>query len=199
MATVFVLIRKLLSFIVGTSDRKRDLTQIAFLRAQFNIIANTCNVIGLDMAAECLRHSLNNSPSDLSYGPNSSFSKSILDSTECAGIISTAINKARSANFNVVGYYYSGTATLNSTTDLHLSLNKVKYSVSLTRNSRGSRLWTVKIVFKDVYDFNKQDWANDMTNSTIVTIVNNYAAIAQKEGAIVPYDIEVDVKKSFYT
>ena len=75
---------------------------------------------------------------------------------------------------------------------------RVFYTTIKTK-SRGSRLWTVKIVFKDVYDFNKQDWANDMTNSTIVTIVNNYAAIAQKEGAIVPYDIEVDVKKSFYT
>ena len=57
--------------------------------------------------------------------------------------------------------------------------------------------WKLAITFFDRYDFEVQAWKNTMTSSDIVTIVNNYAAYAQENGAIVPYDIKITVEKSF--
>ena len=182
---------------IDDTPEQRDSFTKSFLRSQFAIVVDLCYAANLNMTAECLEHSLVDSPTDLIYGTGCFFSNSIFNTAVYTSIINGAKTRARNAGTGVVGYTYLGSATLNSTTDLHLSLNKVDYIVRLTRINSNTNSWTAAVTFEDVYDFEKIDWLNNMTNNTIVTIVNNYAAMAQEKGAIVPYDIAITVTASF--
>lgn len=164
----------------------------AVVRAEFKLVVAGGNALGYTAAATLLDHSLQDSPSNLSYGSTTSMAKQIAGSTECA----TIINQFKS---DVAGTSYviktnSGTTTLNSTTDLHLAYNNVNYSATGVKTNGK---WTLTITFTDTYDFDAQSWNNAMTDNALVTILNNYAAYAQSIGAIVPYDVTVTVQTTF--
>ena len=177
--------------IADTAEQRGAITK-AIVRAEFAVVVAGGDLAGFDTAADLLDHSLQDSPSDLSYGSTSSYATQILNSSECKKIISDF--KAYVKGKNLSARTTSGSITLNSTTDLHLAYNKVSYVASGTK-SNGK--WTLTIKFKDTYNFEKQAWENAMTDNVVVTALNNYAAYAQDIGAIVPYDITVTVKTTF--
>lgn len=178
--------------IIENTVQQRAAISKSVVRASFAAVVTAGELAGLDTAADFLEHSLQDTPSNLSYASTSSYANQILNSSECKKIISDF--KAYVKGKNLVGRSTSGSTTLNSTTDLHLAYNKVSYNISgIKRNG----VWTLTIKFKDTYDFEKQAWKNAMTDNVAVTALNNYAAYAQDIGAIVPYNITVTVKTTF--
>lgn len=177
--------------IEDTVVQRVDLTKAA-TRAQFKLVAEGGKKLGYTTAATLLNHSLQDHPLDLSFNSTSSMATQIANSAECRSIINQF--KADVTGSNYDRRIITGKTTLNSTTDLHLSYNAVDYSVfGVKVNGR----WTLTITFTDTYDFAIQPWKNSMTDESVVTIINNYAAVAQALGAIVPYNITVEVQTTF--
>lgn len=164
----------------------------AVVRQEFKTVANCGYVAGYKTAAVLLDHSLQDSPSDLSFSSRSTYSAQILSSSECTKIVNEFKKAVQGKNLS--GWTISGDTTLNSTTDLHLAYNKVSY-VASGQNTNGT--WTLTIAFRDTYDFESRAWKNAMTDNAAVIVINNYAAYAQSIGAIVSYDIRIIVKTSF--
>lgn len=162
------------------------------VRSEFAIVAAGGRAMGFNTAAGFLDHSLQDSPSNLVYGQSSSYAAQILKSTECA----TLVREFREtvSGESLLTKNKSGSLTLSSTKDLHLAYNKVSY---LARGVNNNGKWTLTIIITDTYDFETQKWKNSMTDSNVITIINNYAAYAQNIGAIVPYDIKVTVQTTF--
>lgn len=98
-----------------------------------------------------LNHSLQDNPSNLSYGSTTDMAKQIAGSTECTTIVNQFKSDVTGTNY--VRKTNSGTTTLNSTTDLHLAYNNVNYSATGVK-SNGK--WTLTITFTDTYDFDAQ-------------------------------------------
>lgn len=164
----------------------------AVVRAEFKVVVAGGKKAGYTTAAALLDHSLQDTPSNLSYGSSSSFATQISNSSECTAVVNIFKNQVKGKNIS--SKTITGSTTLNSTTDLHLAYNKVSYKV-VGKKVNGK--WNLTITFSDRYDFEAQAWKNSMTDSAAVTIMNNYAAYAQSIGAIVPYDVKVTVTKTY--
>lgn len=164
----------------------------AVVRAEFKVVVAGGNLCGYTTAATLLNHSLQDSPSSLSYGSTSSIATQITDSSEYKSIINDF--KSKVSGTTVTYKSYTGSTTLNSTTDLHLAYNKVSYSVV---GRKSNNKWTVTVTFSDTYDFETQAWTNSMTDNKVVTILNNYAAYAQSIGAIVPYNVTITTQTTY--
>lgn len=162
------------------------------VRIEFALVADGGRAIGLNTAAAFLDHSLQDNPSNLVYGASSSYAAQILKSTECAALVSEFRESVTGES--LLTKNKSGTLTLDSTKDLHLSYNEVSY---VARGVNNNGRWTLTITISDKYDFEAQKWKNSMTDNDLVTIINNYAAYAQDLGAIVPYNIKVTVQTKF--
>ncbi len=147
---------------------------------------------GYTTSATLLEHSLQDNPSDLSYSSNTSYANQIKYSSECNSIVNAVRNYVRGKS--ITYYSVSSHISLTSSTDLHLAYHNVDYTVTAQKSGH---TWNLTIVFLDTYDFEYQSWANSMTDNQAVTIINNYAAYAQSQGAIVPYNISVTVSTSF--
>lgn len=163
--------------IEDTVEQRAAITK-AVVRAEFKLVVAGGNVLGYTAAATLLNHSLQDNPSNLSYGSTTDMAKQIAGSTECRTIVNQFKSDVTGTNY--VRKTNSGTTTLNSTTDLHLAYNNVNYSATGVK-SNGK--WTLTITFTDTYDFDAQSWKNAMTDNALVTILNNYAAYAQSIGA----------------
>lgn len=177
--------------IEDTVEQRAAITK-AVVRAEFKLVVAGGNVLGYTAAATLLNHSLQDNPSNLSYGSTTDMAKQIAGSTECTTIVNQFKSDVTGTNY--VRKTNSGTTSLNSTTDLHLAYNNVNYSATGVK-SNGK--WTLTITFTDTYDFDAQSWKNAMTDNALVTILNNYAAYAQSIGAIVPYNVTVTVQTTF--
>ena len=164
----------------------------AVIRTQFKLVAKAAKGLGWETASAMLDHSLQNKPSNLAYSSDSKFAKQIAESDECAAIVEEF--KEQVEGLDISEKSIKSSTTLNSTTDLHLSYNKVSYEVV---GKKVDGKWNLKITFYDRYDFETQAWEDSISIGSIVKILNNYAAYAQEVGAIVPYDIKVTVEKSF--
>ena len=178
--------------IIRNNAAQKDSLKVSLIRAQFKAVVALSKGVGYSTASALLDHSLQNKPSNLAYSPNSKFAAQIAESRECEAIVGDF--KKQVEGLDITEKIITGSTTLNSTTDLHLSYNKVSYKVA---GKKVDGQWKLAITFFDRYDFEVQAWKNTMTSSDIVTIVNNYAAYAQENGAIVPYDIKITVEKSF--
>jgi|GEM_PF-385307 hypothetical protein len=186
--------------IIDDTDIARvDITK-SFVRSQFRIFAGMGNAVGLKTASQLLRHSLQDNPRKLRFSSGSGVSGRVRRSSECRDIINNAKSSIRGNGQTT--YNDSGSTTLNSTRDLHLAFNRVDYEVNgrvLTQRGKRKK-WELEVKFTDTYDFDIQGWNNEMSpNSKAITILNNYAAIAQSLGAIVPYDVVVSVKIRFFS
>lgn len=177
--------------IEDTAVQRAGITK-AIVRAQFKTVATAGKALGFKTAGTLLDHSLQDSPSNLSYGANTTFASQILKSSECKQIVNSFKSYVKGKKLSA--RTTSGSTTLNSTTDLHLAYNKVSYVASGTKKNG---VWTLKITFSDTYDFETQAWKNAMTGNPAVTILNNYAAYAQSLKAIVPYKVNVTVNTTF--
>ena len=109
----------------------------AIVRGQFKTVAATGKTLGFKTAGTLLNHSLQDNPSNLSYGANTTFASQILDSSECRSIVNSFKSYVKGKNLN--SRTTSGSTTLNSTTDLHLAYNKVSYVASGTKSNG---VWT---------------------------------------------------------
>ena len=164
----------------------------AVIRTQFKLVAKAAKGFGWETASAMLDHSLQNKPSNLAFSSDSKFAKQIAESAECDAIVEEF--KEQVEGLDISEKSIKSSTTLNSTTDLHLSYNKVSYEVV---GKKVDGKWNLKITFCDRYDFETQAWEDSISIGSIVKILNNYAAYAQEVGAIVPYDIKVTVEKSF--
>lgn len=164
----------------------------AVIRTQFKLVAKAAKGLGWETASAMLDHSLQNKPSNLAFSSDSKFAKQIAESAECDAIVEEF--KEQVEGLDISEKSIKSSTTLNSTTDLHLSYNKVSYEVV---GKKVDGKWNLKITFYDRYDFETQAWEDSISIGSIVKILNNYAAYAQEVGAIVPYDIKVTVEKSF--
>lgn len=179
--------------IQDTPQARASLTKAA-VRTFFKGLANAGKIAGYKTAGDLLLHSLQDYPSNLSYGYTTRQAKQIQNASECKKIVSAF--KSYVSGKKLSQRVTSGSTTLNSTTDLHLAYNRVSYVARGSKNSK-TGVWTLNIVFSDRYDFEKQAWKNAMTGNPAVTAINNMAAAAQNMKAIVPYNIKVTVKTTF--
>lgn len=181
--------------VIDDTPTERSVVSKVLIRSYFKAAVTAGNVAGYTTAAYLLNHSLQDNPANLTFATSSTYAYQVERSTACQSIINSLKSKAASGT---VSYsMISGSTTLNSTTDLMLSYNKVNYKAELTKMTSNG-LWRVDIVFTDTYDFAAQDWKNSMTDNAVVTLINNQAAAAQSSGAIQPYNITVKTSTYFY-
>lgn len=178
--------------IIEDTQEQRTATLKETTRNNLLLVVAGGNALGYTTASDYLEHSLQDNPGDLYYLSGTKYATQIYNSSEFAQIRSSFLSKVKGTSH--IEYYMSGSTTLSSTTDLKLAYNKVAYTVDGRKNNG---VWTVTVTFTDTYDFEYQPWKNAMTNSALVTILNNYAASGQNIGAVVPYDIKVVVKYTF--
>lgn len=164
----------------------------AVVRAEFKTVATAGKALGYKTAAAFLKHSLQDSPSNLSYASTTSYASQISKSSKCKKIVNDF--KAYVKDKKLSSRTTSGSTTLNTSTDLKLAYNKVSY---IARGTKKNGTWTLKITFSDTYDFDTISWKEAMKGDTAVAILNNYAAHAQSLKAIVPYKIKVTVTTTF--
>jgi len=178
--------------LITDTPKQRAAVTKAVVRAEFKAVVAGGNVKGYTTAATLLNHSLQDYPQKMLCPSGSGIAAQIGRSSECTSIVNSFKKQVRGKN--ITSKTVTGTATLKSTTDLHLAFNKVSYQV-VGKKYKGK--WNLTITFTDRYDFETQAWRNSMTDHVAVTAINNYAAYAQSIGAIVPYDIKVFVVTSF--
>ena len=178
--------------IIDDTPEQRGAITKAVVRAEFAVVVAGGKIAGFTTAAALLDHSLQDSPSNLNYGATSTYAAQIANSSECQQIVNDF--KTYVSGKHLSARTTTGSTTLDSTTDLHLAYNNVSYVASGTKTNG---VWNLTITFNDTYDFETQAWENAMTDSAVVTILNNYAAYAQSIGAIVPYNIKVTVNATF--
>lgn len=171
------------------------------VRASLRGIAYGGGALGYTVARDLLLHSLQDSPSGLSFeGSGNSTVKKVIASSAFNTIYDNYKRHVRNSSSLV--YMTSGSTTLSSPKDLHLALNKVNYIADgygkfVKIKGRKHKIWKVKFTFTDKYDFEVQAWKNAMTDSNLVTALNNYAAYGQKIGAVVPYNVRIQFDMSF--
>lgn len=155
-------------------------------RAQFRILAEAGKNLGLTTAAYLLGHSLDDGPEDLSFGPDTAFAAQIKASREYGEIARDFVGRAGDAS----AFTFSGTKTLNSTADLFLAYNNVRYEASGVRTADG---WALTVTFTDVYDYDLVDWKTAIADPASAGLLANAATYAQTVGAITPYNVSVTV------
>ena len=180
--------------VIEDTPEQREAITKSLVRASLSMAASDAETIGLTTASACLRHSLQDNPVDVSIQSDDPISAQVKKSAACKTIISNFKNKAK--NQSASSLKISGSTTLNNSLDLTLAFNRVSYVASGTKNSNGK--WTLKITFKDTYDFDNAKWTdvNGLKAQTI-NLLNSYGKYAESVGAVVTYDIKVIVKTTF--
>lgn len=131
-------------------------------------MAKAAKGFGWETASAMLDHSLQNKPSNLAFSSDSKFAKQIAESAECDAIVEDF--KEQVEGLDISEKSIKSSTTLNSTTDLHLSYNKVSYEV-VGKKVVGKKVdgkWNLKITFYDRYDFETQAWEDSITLGSIV-------------------------------
>lgn len=180
--------------IIEDTPEQREAITKSLVRTSLSLAASDAETIGLTTASACLRHSLQDNPVDVSIQSDDPISAQVKKSAACKNIISNFKNKAK--NQSGSSLKVSGSTTLNNSIDLTLAFNRVSYVASGTKNSNGK--WTLKITFKDTYDFDNEKWTDvSGLKAQTINLLNSYGKYAESIGAIVPYDIKVIVKTTF--
>ncbi|WP_133121232.1 hypothetical protein [Kyrpidia spormannii] len=178
--------------IENTQVAKLNLTK-ELVRASMKTVVAAGRVAGYKLAAECLDHSLQDSPSEVIYSSGSWQSNLVKSSPVYQSMIGSVRNQLK--NYPYSSYSTYGSMTLNNPKDLFLSLNKVNYSIGA---SKSNGTWTISVVVYDTYNFEYQNWMGAPgIYGNVVTILNNYGAYAQSIGAVVPYKIWIFMQESF--
>lgn len=178
--------------IISDTPQQRAAITKAIVRTEFKVVVAGGKAAGYKTAAALLEHSLQDNPSNLSYGGTTTYATQIANSAECKKLVDEFHTYVKGKKLSA--RTTSGSVTLNSTTDLHLAYNKMDYVIS---GKKTGNTWKLEVTVKDTYDFETQAWKNSMSNSLAVTAINNYAAYAQSLKAIVPYKVQVTASASF--
>ena len=173
--------------IPDTPEARASITKAA-VRLSLKVAAEIGS-IPWPVAATLLNHSLQDDPSDLTYA-SGTVADSVRDCSEYDDILAVAKEKVNDyIGSSVAKVSYSGSTTLDSTSDLKIAFNKVSYDVELIKTS--DRAWTIKITIHDTYNFDPETWKDLSSDPDIVDLMNNYGIYAEQVGAVVPYDIDV--------
>lgn len=165
-----------------TPSARNEISKI-LIRSIFGTIADGGRRAGFTIAADFLEHSLDDNPTDLVFQSGSDVADAIMGSSD----FETVRSRCRSSSSATV-YGFSGSVALNHPTDLKLAFHWVDYT-GIGNRSSGRLVMSCTIT--DTYDFDAVSWNDANMGNALVDLVNNYAALAQEFGAIVPYDISV--------
>ena len=167
--------------IVGTINK-------SIVRAEFYTGAIALYSAGYDMSGDFLRHSLNDTPSDLNFPIYSPESEKVHWSSAFQGELQKFKNSLPSYGTYVTR---KTSVALDTPTDLKLSLHNVSITFA-AQNIYG--MWRIVTEVKDLYNFEYQIYDGNGISSTFITLANDYAYAAQNTGAIVPYDIFIYIQ-----
>ena len=137
---------------------------------------------GYDVAADLMRHSLQDKPSDLKLGQNTAAAQKIQDSKEWKDTVQGYI-RAYDGDLKQNSFKVNGSLGFKSG-DLFLSFHNVSYTID---GKKSGDKWSLTVTIKDTYDF---AWNGQNTNIAANT-ANNLAYMDQETRTINPYDIEV--------
>ena len=167
----------------------------AVVRASLAMAAEDARtLLGYTTASACLEHSLQDNPVDVSITSTDPISTQVKNSSACKEIVSEFKSYVKGKKLSA--RTTSGSTALNSSHDLTLAFNNVSYVASGTKNSKG--VWTLKIKFKDTYDFDCDKWTNVKGfRAATINGLNSYGKYAQSIGAVVPYKIQIEVRTTF--
>lgn len=150
-----------------------------------NAAAPVLTVMNCNTTKELLYHSLQQKPSDLTYGDNSRIANQIKS------------DKAFDASLKNMLLHYSNENYINeyigvefNEGDLYYSIHRATIYVSGKRNYNGK--WELKCSLVDTFDFTEyllQDYGFSLGN-----FANDGATILQKCGVINPYKVRVDFR-----
>ena len=157
----------IVSMIKNVLDHEMILRELA--RVPFRAAAAVGYALGLRTAAELLKHSLQDEPTDWVQGVNSKYAEQIKKSVEYKTLSSSTI-----------------AFDIKNNPDLYLAYHGMTY----TKNQDGT------ITFEDSYDFhNNVKWGEPFSLQSIIAVVNSFAYFAQEIGVIKNYPISVTVKQ----
>lgn len=184
------------NYIENTPAKRKALTK-TLIRIDFRVAVSIARKIGYRFAANCLEHSLQDRPSNLRYYKSSDISKRLKNSKEYKNLIKEQKDYIKKNNLNKTfkGYKKESSLRLNSTTDFHLSLNKVKYFIKVEHVFNNK--WKATVTFFDKYNFELIAW-NSIRDVTISSILQNYGHLAERYRAIVPYYITIDLEEEYF-
>lgn len=166
----------------------------AILRGEMLIVVAGGRKAGYTHSADELEHSLNDNPSDRAYSNTSSVAKDIKNSSAYKNLLSKIKKQLKNTSGNRLADY--GSIELNSPTDLKLAYHWMDYNFDATKS--GST-WKIAIELTDVYDFKYQDWSvyGSSLGSKATAILNNEGYLAMTAGAVVPFDITVNITEKY--
>lgn len=184
--------------VIDNTDEAREIAENSIKQDLRDDIHSAMLVAGAygkwPMASGFLSHSLNDAPPDLTYQSGSTYSNKVLNTIEMQGIISNVYRALSSTT----GSYYttSGSDKFEShgttdSQDAFLAIHYFNYSVSAIKNSATGK-WSIRITLTDVYDYEIHSGYGNPWDT-----INNTAAVAQSMGAIVPYNITINIQITY--
>jgi len=145
---------------------------------------------GYDVAADLLDHSLQNDPSDLSFGNSSLISQKIKESSEYNEFVSEKIAEVESNGDSVI----NETWTNKNNKSIEFKSGDLLYGIAGTHliSIIGEKdkygIWDINVEINDVYDFNEKDY-----ESNNAWAMNEAGRQCQGE-AINKYDVKIQLK-----
>lgn len=162
------------------------------IRASCSLAAIACGIAGYPMIEETLSHSCQDNPPALTWTIGNQFSNEIKTCPQYQNLVNDIKASLRYASGD--RWYDNGSLTLNSPTDVKLSLHSVDYAVSAVKE--GST-WNIYIGFSDKYDYACIENAEEAGVNELIAFANNYAYSAQQLGSIVPYNILAYMRETY--
>lgn len=158
------------------------------IRQDFEVaVAITASIFPI--GSKELKHSLANKPTNRNWGTSSASARAIANTKEYKQLIAdikTKLDKKTGTSANG-----SGSITISSDKDLLLAYHGMSYTYTATRTTPTAS-WSIKVIFTDIYDFDKSNWKkNTYSVQAMINAINDYGAVAQSMGAIVPFNIKV--------
>lgn len=188
-------------YIDDTPEQRAGIT-VSAGRAVISYCSDLCSE-KYPTASMFLKHSLQDNPSDLTYGSSTSYARQIEESEEFQGILDDAIAEAKKLD-HITGSRISDSVKLQSTTDLLLSYRNIDYIRWIKRPNTSTNLWNMEVTFKDTYDFDSEGWGevwdelqSDGLDGAIGEALTMAAEVAVDMGIIEEYEIEITVETDF--
>ncbi|URV79827.1 hypothetical protein M5C89_21315 [Bacillus velezensis] len=154
----------------------------------------------LETAGNFLWHSLDDHPKARSFPAGSTYSNGFSNTAVYSTISKKMAAKIKSENKK--GHKAIGGSNLSAATsagnaglDWYLTIGKFAYDWYAEKQSGGK--WKVWIGIHDTYDYQTIKKSGGGIPGAIVKVANNYAADAQKAGALVPYNIDMYMEQTY--
>ena len=168
-------------------------TTKAMLRAEFKACATAGRTLGYTFAAECLNHSLDSNPNDVTYYSNSLQSYKVKTSSAYKNLVSSLGKTLKVTSTS--SYSDDGSFILSDPKDVFYAINKADYYITAYKYGG---YWEVSIEITDTYNYEMASTMGKGMGGSFATYLNNYATIAQSFGVINEYDITIYTKEMIF-